>query len=205
MYLNQFSVRVIGGNEVSGGYVEMRHGTIYMLALHNGRDVRCDAKVSIDGKEIATWRIEPNQTIKLERPANDNGCFTFYELGTTEAQQAQLQNTSDLGLIAVTFTPEVKVIRPVHTHTYSVPIKDWEFTSTCFDLPVASTYSSSTTMRSAGGTGLSGSSNQVYGVASGIEYDYSQQTTIYLRLVGVKNQVRPLVQNANPIPPRVES
>ena len=52
MYMNGFSVKVIPGNEVAGGYVEIAHGTVYRLALRNDTDVRCDARVEIDGTNV---------------------------------------------------------------------------------------------------------------------------------------------------------
>ena len=117
MYLNQFSVRVIGGNEQSGGYVELPHGKKYSLSLRNGRDVRCDARVEIDGKDVGTFRIDASRTIRLERPAHDTGRFTFYKLGTAEAHQAGLEEGNpNLGLVKVTFTPEGKVARPLASH-----------------------------------------------------------------------------------------
>jgi len=109
MYLNDFSVRVPGGRESGSGYVELKHGQKYSLVLRNSRNVRCDAKVEIDGQHVGTWRVDANGSISLERPVHDDGRFTFYAVGTREAQQANLnEGSSELGLIKVTFTPELK-------------------------------------------------------------------------------------------------
>src|SRR3990167_10124375 len=103
-YWNNFSVRIPEGRE-NGGYVEMEHGKQYSLVLRNDHGVPCDAKVDIDGKTVGTWRIYASGSIQLERPANDDGRFTFYRAGTPEAQQAQLpRGSNDLGLVRVTFT-----------------------------------------------------------------------------------------------------
>lgn len=211
MYMNEFSVRIPGGHETSGGYVEMRHSQEYTLRLRNSRGVRCDARVEIDGKYVGTWRIPASGSIVLERPEHDTGRFTFYKLGTVDAEAARLDgNDPNLGLVKVTFTPE-KERRHAWWYTSPYPIypprpyppwdpgpwKRWEGSEYC---------ASAMPSASAGGTGLSGESGQRFSVASGIEYDYSQQTTIHLRLVckDVQRQgPRPLTSTSNPIPPRI--
>lgn len=229
MFLNEFSVRIPDGHETSGGYVELRHGQTYRLRLRNSRGVRCDARVEIDGKHIGTWRIPAHESIVLERPEHDDGRFTFYKLGTADAEAAQLdRNDPNLGLVKVTFMPEREgrlwwwgqstyepylrwVPRPDPLCPPSYPRYDWaEYSTTsaggrrgikslqpsAFAMPSAS----------AGGTGLSGESDQRFGNASRIEYDYSQQTTIHLRLVCKNEQregPRPLTSTSNPIPPRI--
>lgn len=202
MYLNQFSVRVPEGNEISGGYVELRHGQNYTIQLKNDRHLPCDAILEIDGKSIGTFRLYAGSGIKLERPPHDTGQFTFYKIGTHEARQAQLdEGNPDLGLIKVQFIPQ-KHSPPITTYWGSVE-----------DVPMASaniTYRSATVMSnakgglSAGGTGLSGYSNQSFTDVGSIERDYSQSTTIYLRLVAKNgDEIRPLTQYSTPIPPRV--
>ena len=226
MYLNNFSVRVIGGHEKASGYVEMRHGQVYKLSLRNSRFRLCDVQIDIDGKDIGTWRIPANVAILLERPSNDRGQFTFYKVGTREARQAQLDVSSDeLGLIKATFTPEI--VRPpaVNTllgidevDTYNTkwtPITwmgdDVAFGASLGGGPVVAcagggrgSSAGSPKGLSAGGTGLSGKSNQRFGNTYPIEYDYEQQTVIHLRLVSEKEDAgpRPLTARANPVPPR---
>jgi len=233
MFLNLFSVRVIGGKEQSGGYVEVAHGKQYSLSLRNSRNVRCDARVEIDGQDVGTWRIDSHSTIKLERPAHDTGRFTFYELGTSEAEQAGLaEGDPNLGLVKVTFTPE-RVARPLRTpglvsgsihvrDTGTWPMGDWFYTSNTAqmepedltnsafpDIPMAACAGAegvSTYSLSAGGTGLSGESGQrFYNVAS-LDYDYAQQTVIHLRLVHRDEEravVRPLTSYSTQVPPAV--
>ena len=57
----------------------------------------------------------------------------------------------------------------------------------------------------AGGTGLSGQSNQKFVTVDAMELDYSQQTVIYLRLVAKKSrsQPRPLTSFSTPVPPPI--
>jgi len=183
MYLNQFSIRVPEGHERTSGYVEMEHCKQYTLVLRNDHDMRCDAEVSIDGKTIGTFRIAARSNIRLERKPDDDGRFTFYRMGSSEAERAELGNVSasDLGLIRVIFTPEEQWTT---THAGSGVIVAW----------------------TAGGTGLSGHSNQSFRTVGDICYDYSRQTTIHLRLVAARNdEPRPLcsTMTSNPIPPPV--
>ncbi len=199
MRINNFEVRIHPGAETADGYVEMYHNTQYALRLTNHWQVRCDAQVEIDGKSVGTWRIPARQTICLERPAHDTGRFTFYKMGTPEATQAQLQYHDKLGLVQVTFTPE-KRRRPVYR-----PMMDaMEAESLCESAGGSGFFKSKCT-RSAGGTGLSGRSSQRFGVANQIEYDYSQQAAISLRLVcqeAYVDEIRPLnpAPHANPAP-----
>lgn len=213
MYLNGFSVRIPEGVETHSGYVEMEHGKKYVLVLRNSKDIPCDAMVEIDGKEVGTWRIPCNRSITLERPSNDIGRFTFYELGTMEAEQAGLdEHSEDLGLIRVTFTPEVSRITQ---HVFMSP-EVWQpdFENEQYYLGSSNSYgglnrrrgrgSSAGPTPKGGGTGLSGKSEQRFGRARKIEYDYSQRTIINLRLVSRQDTPRPLKPISNPVPKRID-
>lgn len=230
MYMNDFSVRIPEGCEVSGGYVELRHGQKYTLRLRNSRSVRCDAHVEVDGKHVGTWRIPAHGSFVLERPEHDTGRFTFYRLGTADAEAAQLDGSDpDLGLVKVTFTPErirerygpgsptwpgPPVYPPYPRWPWDRPPEpryrpaSWEYSKTVGSDSTASKSLCASAMPSAspGGTGLSGESDQRFGVANRIEYDYSQETTIHLRLVCKDDRrqgPRPLTSTSNPIPPRI--
>lgn len=213
MYLNQYSVRVVGGNEIAGGYVEMAHEQTYELSLRNSRNTRCDARVEIDGKHVGTWRVPAHQSITLERPAHDQGQFTFYKLGSYEGQQAGLdEGNPNLGLVKVTFTPEKAVTSFSVTYTpeepYPLPEPKWrgETNVTYTDTNTGSiSYAAAPQAKglSSGGTGLSGHSHQQFGQAAWMNLDYSQSTTIHLRLVCKENGPRPLTSYSTPVPPRV--
>lgn len=114
MYLNKFSARINGKMEDSG-YVEMKHGETYVIVLKNDNNVRCDATVEIDGKDVGTFRIDAKSNIRLERPANESKLFTFYQLGTSEATKSGLGKVdkNDMGLIRVIFKPEKVYYEPV--------------------------------------------------------------------------------------------
>jgi len=216
MYLNSVSVKVIGGSERTSGFVEIEHGTQYSISLRNDHDVRCNAEVNIDGKNIGTFRIAANSTIRLERKPDDNGRFTFYRLGSEEGTKSDLGSVSasDLGLLKVVFTPEVQpaVVR----YTYAAPGTDqWRdpetgiYTNsvTCRGGLMTTTCSVDYSSSDSGGTGLSGHSDQTFFPARSMCLDYSQKTTIYLRLIEASktNEPRPLtpVMNSSPIPPPV--
>jgi len=234
MYLNDFSVRVLEGKEEAGGYVTISHGQQYRLSLRNAKGwTRCDAEVEIDGKSVGTWRINAHSTLVLERPANDDGRFTFYKLGSCEAQQVGLSNTESLGLIKVTFKPEAFKSHTVYYEgapysggssirwtpdTYTLWSSNSTRDNTAIDgvgmAAMASaamprsvnvsyqTVSSLGTFKEAGGTGLSGKSNQHFYTVDPLEYDHAQITVINLRLVAGSDP-RPLVSLSTPVPPRI--
>lgn len=215
MWLNNYSVRVVGGNETAGAYVEMRHGQTYQLQLRNNNNRRCDANVEIDGKNIGTWRLNAHDGLTLERPAHDTGRFTFYKIGTQESRSAQIaENDPNLGLVKVTFTPEVEahplveLVKDVAYASAAIPDNTWQDTGTYTidNMSYTTSAKSFTTpsYRSAGGTGLSGQSGQKFYTVQELEYDYSGQTVIHLRLVCKDDDgVRPLTQYSTPVPPRI--
>ena len=227
MYLNRFSVRVSPGKELESGYVALVHNTQYTLHLKNDRDEPCDAEVVVDGKSVGTFRVYAHQSFALERPSGDKGKFTFYKLGTPEASQAQLSDNDNLGLISVTFKPAKKFMGVLYTQpqpvvTYGhyrtrVQTNQWTYSGTATvsasaelgSVSMDSAESDSVPMAglsssySAGGTGLSGQSNQSFSSVTALDYDPEQFTTINLRLVASADGPRPLTQVANPIPPRI--
>jgi hypothetical protein len=129
MYLNDYSVVIPEGSERPGGYVEMEHGKKYTLRLRNSNSTPCDAQVEIDGKHVGTWRLRPHWGFTLERPAHDDGCFTFYEVGTEAARKAGVDAYSaDTGLVRVTFLPG-KEEEVSWTLTYSAGSQNWRGTT----------------------------------------------------------------------------
>jgi hypothetical protein len=229
MYLNDFSVQVPEGRERPGGYVELRNGDTYTLRLRNNHDVSCDARVSVDGNEIGIFRIYSHGSIRLERPVHDDGQLTFYTANSKEGRQIGLdEDNPSLGLISVEFTPaRKKPKKTVYTSSgfpYGSSISyNWDFSDLQGSLsdsdegvseqsltsdPPAMAMAGMPATRSAnyesGGTGLSGKSNQRFVNVGELDYDYSLQTTINLRLVAKSNDgPRPLMSNANPVPPPV--
>lgn len=195
MYSNKYSVRVVGAQEIENGYVSVTHGQIYTLMLRNDHDTRCDAKVFIDGKEIGTFRIKAKGSFEITRPSSDSGCFTFFEMGTSEFSQGGIATNQDLGLISVRFTPEKK-----QQTAFAIQKEPNVF----FSGPTRRSAMASNHI--AGGTALTGESSQSYTNADRLILDYASAHTINLRLVAEAKaeaiEIRPLV-SATPVPPAV--
>ena len=201
MHLDNYSVTIKEGVETGGGYVKIQYGKQYTVRLNNRASRRCDAHVTIDGKEIGTFRLNRYGSITLERPPDSDGRFTFYKVGSIEADKADLGRVSksDMGLVQVIFTPE-------KVEEYGVVVASAG--------PVGSlgepqerrfTYDSGISKGAAGGTGLSGHSSQSFYNVGPLELDHSQAVTITLRLVGDED-IRPLnsVGRTTPVPPPVD-
>jgi hypothetical protein len=195
MYANQFSVNISQGKETSDGYVSMRHDTQYSIRMKNDRSVPCDAVVTVDGNHIGTWRINSYQSIEIDRPADKARRLTFYRLDSAEAHQAQLTKNDNLGLVSVEFKP-AKRIEPVYRAAYVVnsPL-----------LSKGGGMESYGMTRSAGGTGLSGQSNQVFSSTTALDYDMANTFTINLRLIAEANvpAIEPLTPRATAVPPLI--
>jgi len=271
MYLNDFSVKINGKNERSG-YVEMNHGETYTIVLRNNSDVRCDANVEIDGKDVGSFRVDSRQNLYLERSANEAKLFTFYKLGSSEAEKVGLGKVEkcEMGLIKVTFKPEKVRVKEVikEVHHYHDWYKPWptyptwtttfsaentrssykkclneDANTACYDyedgtLGMSDCLSEEKMSRGrsvtrsagietvqcsaprsqyfcasvdydeprAGGTGMSGHSNQRFVTVADLDYDTERITEIFLRLIPVKAQrsdpteLKPVVKST-PIPP----
>lgn len=195
--LNDFGFGIVGCKE-SEGYVALVHGTRYKLKLWNfNLKLQCDAAIKIDGKELGIWRVNPNQSIVLERPENDRGCFTFYKSGTAEAMHSGLEVGDELGLIAITFCPE-KAFKPQPPITNYWDEGDDVLASFRRQIDLKSesaSIASNAYSLSPGGTGLSGYSQDEYVNVEQIDRDHSKTTTIYLRLVAKVDEPRPLLGN----------
>ncbi|WP_265594640.1 hypothetical protein [Haloferula sp. BvORR071] len=168
-----YAVAIPEGKEVEGGYVRMEHGTPYSIRLENKSSRRCNARIEIEGNPVGTFRIDQRSHIVLERPSHDTGRFTFFKAGTVEAGQAGIVKNEAIGLVSVTFVPEMDAL-------YAAPLND-----------------------EAGGTGLTGHSSQRFEAAEDMKIDERDAFTIYLRLVAKAPAVRPLVARSTPVPPPI--
>jgi Protein of unknown function (DUF805) len=142
MTLNEFSLTIPEGQENDDGYVHMKHASVYTLVLGNDTEYACDAEVKIDGGPVGTWRIESRTSVRIERPVHDTGRFTFYAIGTPEAEKALIRRGNETGLVTVVF------------HPGSVPRNN-----TLFSAPART-----------GGTGLSGGSTQTFTGVEALRY-----------------------------------
>lgn len=190
MKLDQFEVLIPEGRETEDGYVILCHGQKYTILLKNYSDRRCDAEVRVDGRRVGIWRVEAESRLRLERPAHDSGCFTFYEQNTPDAAAAGLGlATNDLGRISISFTPEIS--QALYT---PAPAQSGD-NRTLHSAP----------KRRAGGTGLSGLSSQSFTDADHIERDDRAKTTIHLRLAAEDNRPRRMFGGETAVPPPVNA
>jgi hypothetical protein len=228
MRVDNFSAVLQPGNELPSGYVELQHGQTYAIRLTNfWPDRRADAEVEVDGKLAGCFRVNPGNSILIERPSNEARLFTCYGVDTKEGVQTGLHKVDNVhqGLVRVTFKAEPqRTSTPVETlqradheektsgGLYSKGIRTrggWSGQS------VGGQHTNSNpTMRSRGfqslpspqaqaaGTGLSGHSNQTFVQAVEIIYDETTTTIISLRLVALLDQPSELqpAPKANPVP-----
>lgn len=198
MQVGMFFVQIPQGRELHSGHIELKHDTRYTVRLGSlDYNRRCDATVEIDGKEIGAFRLNAGQTITLERPQHDTGCFTFYRSDSAEAGVAGVGDVArdQRGLVRVTFRPENRVYN-VYTATRSRGYG-------------AGGQSYNAEEKTAGGiTGLSGTSRQQFTEVANLDYDPAGEVVITLRLVCVEDRpaARPLTAapRGNPVPAPVE-
>jgi hypothetical protein len=214
MRFGNYSVEVVGGDEDFSGYVGMRHAATYSLRLYNDSNVRADAEVRIDGKEVGVFRVEPWSNIVLERPINDKGKFTFFRKSSKEAKDIGANSISkfDTGLVQVTFKPEKHkpvgsiwdMVGPTKTQPYW-PHNPHEprYEVMCSTGRHVSSGPCGQSV-SAGITGLTGKSSQKFINVTELDYDPLGVTIISLRLIerATNDSPRPLVSynRGNPVP-----
>lgn len=200
MRTGSYTVSITPGNEVEGGYVRMTHDTPYTIALVNHGDEQCDAELKVDGKFIGTFRLPQGGRQVLERPPYDSGRFTFYRSGTTQAAASGVDEVSadKQGVITVTFTPERARPKSILRSAPQPDVADDpDDRRRRFGLLAA------------GGTGLSGHSDQQFVDVESIDRDENRRVVINLRLVEYVAAARPReLQPApaplsNPVPPPV--
>lgn len=178
MQIGNFSVTIGKGVERESGYVDMQHNTEYTIELRNMGSEDANAQISIDGVDVGTFRVERYDRQIIKRPSHVARNFLFLKLETPEAEQANLQANSDLGLITVKFIPAKQERQFELLATKSITFKG----------------------ASAGGTGLGSNSDQEFVSAKHIDLDHSRAVTINLRLVAIPDII-PLKPLSNPVPP----
>jgi len=225
MILQNYEVEVPEGLE-RDGYVSLKHEQQYTIKLVNGDLIRCNAQVSIDGKDIGTFRLSPKETLILERGAEDRGRFTFYKKGTKAFKEVGGEDIPKdfQGALIVTFTPEKepsffsKPRNPVPYDDKRWP-SPWDRRPVPYFPDVVYLSCSSSVIdglcksnMAPGVTGLSGRSAQDFVRAEKMALDAENQVQICLRLVGkrkrgskeeVMNGPRKLNPISNMLPPPV--
>jgi hypothetical protein len=90
------------------GAYELAHATLYKIRMINHHPrLRCDATVQVDGKEIGTYRINPQDMFTLERTSEVKKRLTFYKIDSYQGREAALdKDNPDLGKIKIIFSQE---------------------------------------------------------------------------------------------------
>lgn len=214
--LNGFAVEIIGSNgpvnklyDMGHTYFSMPHGTEYKLRLSTSRNTRSDAHVWIDGEKVGVWRLNPYDSITIERPANIARKFTLLAEGTNDAINANIvTGANENGLVKVVFKPEFR--------EWSYPLCSdglYSATNQCISTNSTKQLYSYPQKQSFGiesaGTALGDRSNQTFGHASRlISIDENNVTTIYARLVvdnGPKYTSLKSIRHMSDIPPRIST
>lgn len=203
--LNSYSVEIcpeVGASRISktdeSYYVEMPGNDCkYAIKMTNSHSTRCDAKVTVDDEHVGTFRISPYGTFRLERPTHSDRQFTFFIGGSKESRMAGYSaGAPSNGLVRVTFMPEKPRPRRtfrkfglenVETHNL-YDEESFTYSSNCRGIPnsLSATqrgFSTDSSFRE-GHSGLSGHSAQKFVDVGQLDYDYANETTIMLRLVG---------------------
>ncbi len=196
-----FAIEVIGEDdqpvtETKKGHAKMAHGELYKIRIKNETDTRAAIQFSVDGTPFDRKLVIPaNSTADLETIPNTGKRLTFFAEGTDEAKQALLGSVSDdnLGVISATFEQERK---------FEPPPVDLYATRSFGPTTFGGGFRGASRGLGAGGTGLSGYSNQTFGKTY-FDTDTSKPpVTINVRLVHDPKRERPL--DAHAIPGRVQ-
>lgn len=183
MKVNGYSLKVSPGHESLDGYVSMKDETFYKLIISNTERIgKCKAEVKIDGEDIGVFVINGLSNLVLESKPGTGKLFKFRKL-TDKTRNSLLKPNENLGLISVTFYPE-----------------------DCQDDRLKSNNNEKSLRgraggQSAGGTVLSGYSNQKFKEAKYFNVDESKKVTIYLRLICKDEEEDISLFSSNPIPP----
>lgn len=227
--VNQFGVSVMsefGKIKSSGDYYPLINGSEYKLYLRNGSNARCDAEVWIDNEKVGMWRINPHNSITIERPAAMARKFTFLEETSLEARSVgAVVGAAENGLVRVVFKPELERrdwyygnAIPLGINTVGSTLRncnlDHGLESATFSATPQYSFSSENTLdrSSAGITALGDHSNQRFNTTNSLRsIDTENITTINIRLVVDKRgrysyrSLRPLsdIGYSNSVPPPI--
>jgi hypothetical protein len=211
MKFEGYSLEVTGTRKTDGQYVYLDHGQQFAIVLANSKPTRCNVALEVNGKSIATYRIENFDSITLERPLHCEERFTFYREGTLDASLQGLKRGDDRnGLIVAKFFPEVIRPRVAYRDPFGYPV---DFSEPAGRLSTSKVWPGGNVagsyrvggMSAAGGVGYSGESDQEFMTAEEMEVDASQMVEIAIRLLAMPEPVKPKViskPKTTGIPPR---
>ena len=204
-------------------YVEMPKNEVqYKIHLKNNGSTKCDAVVTIDGKNMGTFRINEHNQMLLERPSDVERRFTFFVGGSEGSKQGGYKpKDKNNGLVEVLFKPESCRLYPKggdydeeelcygdddDDFYCGAPKMARGITSAPFTNMMRGGHSAAPKLRSKGMTNaptrgykegmtaLTGDSSQKFVTVAVLDYDYKNEVTIYLRLVyrDVRPKIEPL-------------
>jgi len=88
-------------------YITLDHNSEYKIELCNYNNVKADANIKVDGRNVGKFRINANSSIIIERPVSIDKKFTFLRENSRKANRANIEIGRDKnGLIEVIFYPE---------------------------------------------------------------------------------------------------
>jgi hypothetical protein len=90
------------------GIVVLKHQQVYSVYLKNGHPVRCNCRLSIDGKQVGQYQLQPYSEYYIERPLDEAKRFTFFveSNSTAAANTGIIVGNSENGLVEAQFLPE---------------------------------------------------------------------------------------------------
>ncbi len=90
-------------------YHSLPHGAEYKIRLVSFHDTDADARITMDGEHIGTFRLRPRANLEIERPSTIARSFTLLKENSTEGKEAGVTaGKSSNGVIMVEFKPEYK-------------------------------------------------------------------------------------------------
>lgn len=204
MNIGGYILNISPGQEQGDGRVNIAHMQQYAIIVGNVHDTRCKVRIELDGQHVGTWVLYPRQVnARIERPIDTNECFTAILARSEEASDANLGDVSrqELGLVQAIFMPEKKFHQTGLVYASNGDIRK----------NIYGTEEATRKMAMPGaamGTGLSGHSDQQYGISDWFDVDDDARVTITLRLVDLSYgyaqpvpKVQP-IRRANLIPPQ---
>ena len=74
--------------------------------------------MTIDGKEVGTFRVAPEKSVTIERSVHQDGKFMFFRLGSSEAVATKVPTDGKAGMVTAQFIPESLIrVRQLASYT----------------------------------------------------------------------------------------
>lgn len=202
--VNNFAVQVEGANllqrpEDGAYFAEIAHGAHFAIQVKSNWGYEknpFECEMTLNGDNIGIFQA--NTKMRIETKPDSGKKLTAFVKGSGDAYQAgQASSFNDeIGLIKLVLYPSKE--RP---QTYKGDFRSIADTKESGGLKRAAMSASTTPMQ----IGLQGKSDQTFKNALPIDRDYSNETTIYIRLIGKNssyNEITPLneVKKQTPFP-----